>query len=171
MITLIPHKQISIETNHSVDKAMSLVSGITFTEPLSRFQKITFPGSYGKLYEGYIHPDGFRIKGIITHSRGFYFLPILDGRFTPTSNGVRVNIHWSLHPFVIVLMLTIFAGIAFILSFVIYNWMTTGNIYSERAYVALASLVFLYTLFYWFARLEANISEKMMVWLFTQKPI
>jgi hypothetical protein len=170
MISLIPSRQISITTNHSIDVAISLISHIAFTKPLSVFQRFIWFDQFGILYEGYVSPDGFRISGRFT-AWGSPFLTILEGKFTPTPNGVHVNIHSTTRPIAIIFLLSCLIGIVLILSNLTYNWVITGNFFNERAYVALGSLIFLYVMFYGLVHASHYAAEQVMVWLFRKKGV
>jgi hypothetical protein len=170
MISVIPSKRISIKTNLSLDKAMSLISDVAFTEPLSLFQRFIWFDQFGKSFEGYVSPQGFRIKGRYT-ARGGPSLITLDGNFIPIENELQVNIHWTLRPLAIIYILSCLTGIASVLSVLVYGWITTGNFFNEHAYVALGILIFFYIFIYVMAWFQINLSEKIMIWLFKEKPI
>ena len=170
MISLIPSKQFSITTNHSIDVAISLISHIAFTKPLSIFQRFIWFDQFGKLYEGYVSPEGFRISGRFT-ARGGPFLTILDGKFIPTPDGVQVNIHSTIRPLAIAFLVFCLIGIVIIVSTLTYNWITTGNFFNERLCVALGLVALLYGMVYGLAYAFQKIAVHTMIWLFTKKGI
>lgn len=170
MISLIPSRQYSIATAHSIDDAISLISYIAITEPLSLFQQYIWFERFGKFYEGYVSPEGFRIKGRLTEI-GSPFLVILDGEFISTPTGVRVNIHSTIRPLALIFLLFCLIGIVTILSTITYNWVTTGNFFDERLYGILGSVIFVYIMIYGLAYGFQNIAARTMIWLFTKKGI
>jgi hypothetical protein len=58
-----------------------------------------------KPFEGTVTPNGFTISRVIHYRNSF--LPILNGRFTPTPTGTAITVHMTIHPLVGIIVLTV----------------------------------------------------------------
>ena len=93
MILLIPYKHISIITSLTIKEAVDTVSNAISSPRQSWLQKTT---KSRRGFEGTVSNKGFRISRVLPYRN--VLLPVLYGSFHPTNNGIRVDIHLTLHP-------------------------------------------------------------------------
>jgi hypothetical protein len=160
--------QISIKTNlPTVDKAVAVMADATFTETHSWFEQFISRAPKGKLYEGYVHPNGFRIKHINIHRK---ISPTsLDGNFILTPHGVDIKIHCRLLQPSLIGWILYFLGIMALL--VVISYITTRIFWMPPADFILAMLIVPTVMIYFYAKTELNLAKRTMNWLFKEKPI
>jgi hypothetical protein len=100
MIPLLPYQKLVIEVPCSREELTRRLA----KEVTGRKRNWGRPEERAELFEGVVSDEGFEITRIIDYRNSF--LPVIQGRFYPHVNGVRVEITMRLH--VAVLIFSVF---------------------------------------------------------------
>jgi len=160
LLPLIPYKHISINTSLTLEEAVRLVAK-SISPPRPWFQPF---GERGIAFDGAVSAQGFTVKRTVHYQNAF--LPFVHGRFIPTNEGVRVNVHMTMHPLIAAFALVWCGGGLWELVRSIRDCTRTGKEVSVRIALSLAFLLLFYLAMLLGFGLEARRAEQFMRSLF-----
>jgi hypothetical protein len=159
MYPLIPYKRVIIQTPLTAENAARVLTKLVTPRPWYYL----FWTRATTDFEGRISLDGFNINRSIRYRNSF--LPILHGRFRPTTKGTAVDVRMVMHPFVVVFLLfwCVILGIAF---FQFATQVLQGGSISGRDLIPLGILVFIYVMVFLSFGIEAERATRILKEIF-----
>jgi hypothetical protein len=155
MYPLFPYRRVIIQTPLTAEDAARVLTKVV--TPRAWYYLFWTRATTG--FEGRVSRDGFNINRAIRYRNSF--LPVLHGRFRPTTNGTAVDVRMVMHPFVNLFLLfwCVILGIAF---FQFATHVLQGGSISGRDWIPFAILIFIYLMVFLSFGFEAERATRML---------
>jgi hypothetical protein len=154
MFPLIPYKHFAINTNLSIEDAVSLIASKVHAPPSSLFSIHVKNG-----FEGSVSNDGFTINRAF-HGRNS-FLPVINGRFKPINKGTMIDVYITLHPIVLIFSAPIFFSLfGLLFEPLIKDFFSSGGHISTALIDTIGTFGIIYLLFFLIFGFESKKAEK-----------
>ena len=155
MIPLLPYKRLVFQSSLSREE---IIRRLTI--------EVASCGSGGWLFErrtqdfeGLVSDEGFKISRVIRYRNSF--LPIVEGKFSPIVNGVRIDVTMRLHFAVLLFSIVWLSGVGFGVLTVVKHLISTGR-FDSVIFIPFGMLLFGYLLITLGFGIEANKSSDLL---------
>lgn len=140
MFSPAPYRHIVIETRFTADKAASMVSAAlgSLRDKPSVFR--WFRGN-PRDFKGTVTSDRFKIKRAANHLFHESVLVVLHGRFNSRPEGIEVDVHITLSPFTMAVLILFFLAGGYELASSLASWVTTKSIDPGFGFTLLVMLI------------------------------